>query len=65
MSEADIVHMAQCLALSELVGAYFALESKWAKSWYAFVQMPQFFFFNVKTVYFACMMQNIFYTSIL
>ena len=32
MSEADIVHMAQCLALSELVGAYFVLENKCAKS---------------------------------
>ena len=32
MSEADIVHMAQCLALSELVDAYFVLENKGAKS---------------------------------
>ena len=32
MSEADNILMAQCLALSELVGAYFVLENKGAKS---------------------------------
>ena len=39
MSEADIVHMAQCLALSELVGAYFVLGIKGGKSSTAFEQM--------------------------
>ena len=65
ISDADSILMLRYLALSGLVGAYFELGDKSSKSCSAFEQMPWYFFFNVRTVYFACMMKNIFYTSIL
>ena len=59
MAEADSILMAQYLALSGMVGAYFAHSKNVAKSLSAVQQVSKLLFLNVETIYVSLMRKNI------
>ena len=59
MAEADSILMAQYLALSGMVSAYFALSKNGTKPLSAVQQVSKLLFLNVETIYVSLMRKNI------